>query len=852
MKLTNLSIKDLLNDDKNLTFLVGAGCSIDSPSCLPAGKAMMETLIIYTCHESEVEKILQIEDLRFEGLIEVIRDQLDKNLATIEYYGQCDKPNMQHFFLADMIQKGHFVMTTNFDFLIEYALLYSGVPEKNIVPVITREDFGRFQDPYELLNSGKNSLYKIHGSPHNIITNENTIDSLVATIQAFGSNKEGLDIFQMESFKRPFFENITNQRSLVVMGYSGSDDFDVVPTLKIIKNLKEIIWIDFLYDDGGKEKVYSVDSLMSDSSQNLDKVSQILLDIYETGNIQKIYRVNVNTSRMVKELLETPPMLSSEQFALPPIGWLKHNLSAPSDVDKFFIAFNIYRHFNRYDEAISCMHMMSLLSGLQPDNPRQANAYLNIAAIYIDKGDYEKAFEFYEDAEVIYKKIGDLDGISGVLNGKGMVYKKQGKFEEALRLYEQALDISKSSNNVDRVAVILDNMANIYRDRGNLSKASDYQEEALKIFGEKGMLKDRAASLTNIGQTLCQKGDYQEALTHLDQALKISEQLKDEKAIGLILEAKADVYVNQERILEAIELRSKAVQIFDNLGLKKDKAIALVNLANILQNQNSFEEAQEKFQQAHLIFKELNDHPALIRLDLEMGFMYLNQGDFFKALRVYREASQINDKLNISGLQEEIYKKFNHIRNNLALKSDDYLKQRNFIDAINLLKKVIEISEEWNDSIGKAVMLIKLARIYKEQGQPDGAIKCYEEAIRIFQESKEFKYMELAVQELSAIYLNLGKPEMSIHYFENLMEFYTKKDLQEKNVDVLFNLGVLYSRMGKFDKALEKMNDALSILNILGLEKSEKADKIHRQIENIENQKKIKAKFDKFENRFNI
>ena len=37
MEHTNLTIRDLITPDSKLTFLVGAGYSIDPPSCLPAG-----------------------------------------------------------------------------------------------------------------------------------------------------------------------------------------------------------------------------------------------------------------------------------------------------------------------------------------------------------------------------------------------------------------------------------------------------------------------------------------------------------------------------------------------------------------------------------------------------------------------------------------------------------------------------------------------------------------------------------------------------------------------------------------------------------------------------------------------
>jgi len=39
--------------------------------------------------------------------------------------------------LAEMMKNGQFVLTTNFDFLIEYALQHSGIPKGEVKIVIT-------------------------------------------------------------------------------------------------------------------------------------------------------------------------------------------------------------------------------------------------------------------------------------------------------------------------------------------------------------------------------------------------------------------------------------------------------------------------------------------------------------------------------------------------------------------------------------------------------------------------------------------------------------------------------------------------------------------------------------------
>ena len=85
MQSTFLTLNDLLSDKAKLTFLVGAGCSVDPPSCLPNGRKMMEELINFSCAKSEKNKLFNLSQLRFEQLVEIIRSYLDPELKIIEY-----------------------------------------------------------------------------------------------------------------------------------------------------------------------------------------------------------------------------------------------------------------------------------------------------------------------------------------------------------------------------------------------------------------------------------------------------------------------------------------------------------------------------------------------------------------------------------------------------------------------------------------------------------------------------------------------------------------------------------------------------------------------------------------------
>ncbi|GAH37037.1 unnamed protein product, partial [marine sediment metagenome] len=75
-----------------------------------------------------------------------------------------------------------------------------------------------------------------------------------------GLNQTESNIVQLEPYKAQFLDKISNERSLIIIGYSGKNDFDLMSTLKIMKNLKNLIWINHISDGGSKEDLYEFDA----------------------------------------------------------------------------------------------------------------------------------------------------------------------------------------------------------------------------------------------------------------------------------------------------------------------------------------------------------------------------------------------------------------------------------------------------------------------------------------------------------------------------------------------------------------------------------------------------------------
>ncbi|MFX1395340.1 MAG: tetratricopeptide repeat protein [Promethearchaeota archaeon] len=758
MKLTNLTIKDLLTDDIKLTFLVGAGCSVDTPSCLPAGRPMMEAIINYTCAESEKEKILKIKDLRFEQLVEIIRDRIDPELKLIDYYGQCDKPNLQHFFLADMIKKGHFVMTTNFDFLIEYALLQINIPKENIVPVITKSDFETNNNPKELFLKGKKTVYKIHGSTKNLITGENTKDSLVATIQAFGSNKEGLNVFQAQPFQRESFDNLTDGRSLMIMGYSGSDDFDVVPTLKVLKNLRNVIWINHVNRE--IERVYEIDE---SSELREEKVNEILLGIKQRNNADKVYRVDVNTTKIVKILLDIDFNISNENFDINPSEWLRENIKKPSEIMKYAIPYEIYFRFSLHDEGMICLNKIFQIAEAERAQQWMAYSLSRLGRILTIKSDFPEALEKFEKALEIYDQIEDLHGKAFTLNNIGLNYEAQQKAVDSYKWFE----------------------------------------DALKIYEQIGDLDGKAGCLTSIGLYYRRLAFHEEAIKVYKMALEVNDKVGDLSRKTDLLSKLADIYNVLGRMDEMIEIAEESLKIAELIGDPYTIVTALKNLGNYQEKRDNLPEAYRNFEEAIKILEKhgLNDSPVareinmwyheflrrqregVTRLDDETG-KYVIEGSNFMALGQYEEAL-------------ECYEKILEINKNdidaLYKKGRCLLLLEQYEEALECSDKILEIDINYKAAINqKGVCLLHLKQI--------------DESLKYFNKLLEFDSQDpYALNNKGLCLLILEQYEEALECFNKILE------VDQNNIRAINQKGLCLLYLKHYDESLECFNKLLEL-----------------------------------------
>ncbi|MFX0062924.1 MAG: tetratricopeptide repeat protein [Candidatus Hermodarchaeota archaeon] len=604
----DLNMKKIFLGSEPLTFLVGAGVSIEAPSGLMTTHQILESIIRFGAPEEVTQTLLEIKNLRFEYLIQEFRDTYDQSLKFLEYFEETTQPNLIHQFLAQMILKGQYVLTTNFDTLIERAI---GLDRDELKIIITHDDFKTYNNPQQAIKENLLLVYKLHGSLRNAKTGEETRDSVIATLDALGKHK-GEEIFSMEESKLELLERVCQDRTLVVMGYSGGDDFDIVPTLLRMRGLKQVIWIahgDKMSSNLGIYRMSPKFELSPDYIPLLSQEDRILYNIRKLRSVEVI-KVVTHTASFIADLMSLSYRKPNPTIHLDAYHWLVEHLPAPTEKEKTFFAARVFYNYKLLLEALEYFQQAYEIDKQLENSLGMAKALGNIGSIHRDMGETEKALEYHQQAYEIDKKLGNQMGMAIAMDKIGIIYRRRKEYQKALEYHQRAYEINLQLLDSIGTTAALGNIGIVYRQTGDLQKALEYHQQAYEIDKRIGNLKGISAALGNIGIIYEKMRDQKKALEHFQKSYEIDKRLGNLTGMAAASDNIAGIYERMRDRKKALKYYQEAYEIYEGLGDLLRMARQLKKMAILYRYMDEFEKALEYFRKSYVLYKDLGQKDA--------------------------------------------------------------------------------------------------------------------------------------------------------------------------------------------------------------------------------------------------
>ena len=422
--------------------------------------------------------------------------------------------------------------------------------------------------------------------------------------------------------------------------------------------------------------------------QNPDSLLNVLRTTKEDSTRVKAY-INLSTYFLYEDINRAEAYLDTALF----IASKKH-LKKYEDMIPYIFG-NIY--FLKGDYKLSLDFFLRYLKIQEEKNNKKgiAKAYAGIGTVHYSQKNLDKALSFYQKALDIFNQIElkgkELSNKSRIINNIANIYGDRNEDQKALKYYKLAYSNAKRYNDIVNQGNICNNIGKLFLKMNMRDSAFVYFNEGLQIRKKGHDLVGLAKSYKNLGKFYYETKEYDRAITYLQKAYEIANKTGELITIVEINEMLAELYGKTNRY----ELAYKHLK---SAEFAKDSLFNATMTKELARKELRFEyEKKKKHYQLEQQKKEFRLYIVTALLSFTViiiGLLYFLSRSKEKSNILQRE----NLKLEKQNLEKEL-----EIRNKELTTNVMYLVKKNeFLNQIS--KELLSLKDKISDDSNKQLV----------------------------------------------------------------------------------------------------------------------------------------------------
>ncbi|MBI4726683.1 tetratricopeptide repeat protein [candidate division TA06 bacterium] len=277
-----------------------------------------------------------------------------------------------------------------------------------------------------------------------------------------------------------------------------------------------------------------------------------------------------------------------------------------------------------------------------------AQAKTDLSAICDTRGKEDEAFTLAQEASWLWEKLNQTPGRVKAMGTMGNVYQHRSEYPKAMECYNACLELSRRAGLDKDTCRMLNMVGLISYEMGDLEKALKFYGESLEIARRNNEPQYIAMASGNIGNVYLETGRWDQAMECYQRALKESQRAGDKQAIAFGVGNIAIIYEKKGEYDKAMEWTRRQYDTFTELGDQVHLSVTLLNLGNIYLDTGRLDPAVESFTRQIAISEGLKDKPILSYGNYMLGIAHSEKGNFDEAQKALEQAIEVGRSIGFN------------------------------------------------------------------------------------------------------------------------------------------------------------------------------------------------------------
>jgi len=253
-----------------------------------------------------------------------------------------------------------------------------------------------------------------------------------------------------------------------------------------------------------------------------------------------------------------------------------------------------------YERALS-------ISRLSHDQSAEAAALNRLGFYYIERGNYDKAFDYGKQAQQLSSTIFDQSNEAYALLLLGTSKYNQREQTDAKAYLQLSLEIFKALHDKSAQAQVLETLGHVSHERGNAKEALQLLLDALELATQANDLAVEGRILNGIAISYSILGEKQEAVERYRASLAILEKMGNSRQIAIALAGLGFIYYTVAQNERSLNYYSRALSLYRSVGDREGESIVLGRMGKISEGLWDKKKAGMYYEQLAVVARELKD-----------------------------------------------------------------------------------------------------------------------------------------------------------------------------------------------------------------------------------------------------